>query len=267
MDCCYIWLMSLVVFAASSAPSSTAPAWVATFGTISQIITAIGVIIAGTFAFFKFSKGRTFHPRCSICIEPELMEIEGFRALKVFVTIRNDGLVALLYPKIKVPQRLFVGQADRTTWQQSCERGWPVVWQDNKKSQYSLAVADGNSLEPSPTKKQKQTEPWWRWLSRRWLLQQLRGDIFEPGEQLVRSIVVPISSEGLVYLLRVRVSTCRHVGVRHVLWHRLRCCKRKSTGTTWSRDVYVFPRSISNVNTSRSTTWRVRRVGRNRSLS
>jgi hypothetical protein len=118
--------MFMVAFTASSAAPSTAPGWVATSGTVSAIITAVGVIIAGGFAYFKFIKGRTFRPRCSIDIDPELITIGESRALQVSVTVRNEGLVALLFPS-NIPQRLFVGQADSAIWKRACERSRRVV--------------------------------------------------------------------------------------------------------------------------------------------
>lgn len=205
------------------------------------MITAVGVIIAGVFAFFKFSKGRTFHPRCSIQIDPQLTEIGGSPALHVSVTVRNEGLVALLFPD-ETKQLLLVGQADSIIWRQACERQWPVVWEESAipKIEYSLAVPDGNSLELS-TRGEGQDPPWWRWLSRAWLLQYLSGETLEPGEQWVRSTLVPVSSKSVAYLLRARVSACRHVGIRHVIRHRRRCCGNDSPSIIWLRDVYLLP--------------------------
>ena len=100
-------------------------------GTVSAIITAVGVIIAGGFAYFKFIKGRTFRPRCSIDIDPQLMEIGESRALQVSVTVRNEGLVALLFPS-DIPQSLFVGQADSAIWKQACERRRRVAWERSR---------------------------------------------------------------------------------------------------------------------------------------
>ena len=236
----------MAAFAASSAPSSTAPTWIAISGTVSSIITAVGVIIAGVFAFFKFSKGRTFHPRCLIQIDPQLIDVGGSRALHVSVTVRNDGLVALLFPD-ETQQLLLVGQADSSIWKQACERQWPVAWEKSTipKIEYSLAVPDGNSLELS-TSVESQDPPWWRWLSRTWLLHYLRGETLEPGEQWVRSTLVPVSSKSVAYLLRARISACRHVGIRHVMPHRRRCCRNDSPSIIWLRDSYLLPTGKAN---------------------
>ena len=232
-----------VLAAIAPTSASTDPPWIAVSGTVSAMITAAGVIFAGLFAFFKFSKGRTFRPRCSIHIEPKLIEIGGSRAIEVSVTVRNDGLVALLFPS-DTPQRLLVGQADAAIWKKARDRQWPVVWEKSSipRIRYSLAVPDGNSLEiPKSGTTQTPPPPWWGRLNRRWLLRHLRGDTLEPGEEWARSALVPVSSEGVAYLLRARVSACRHVGVRHVMSHRRRCCRKKSPGIIWTRDVYLLP--------------------------
>lgn len=225
----------------SPASLSVAPTWIAITGTVSSIITAVGVIIAGVFAFFKFSKGRTFHPKCTIQINPKLIDVEGTRALHVSVTVRNDGLVALLFPD-DIDQLLFVGQADSIIWREACENQWPVVWEKSAipKIEYDLAVPDGNSLELA-TREEGRDPPWWRWLSRAWLLHYLSGETLEPGEQWVRSTLVPISSESVAYLLRARISACRHVGIRHVMRHRRRCCGKHSPSIIWLRDAYLWP--------------------------
>ncbi len=235
-----------VACTASSAPASTAPAWVAISGTLSAIITATGVIIAGGFAYFKFIKGRTFRPRCSLDIGAQLTKIGESRALQVSITVRNEGLVALLFPS-NIPQRLFVGQADSAMWKQASDRQRRVVWERSSipKGRYNLAVPEGNILE-LPTMKEnqetiKQNPPWWRRLSRRWMLRELRGDKLEPGELWVRTILIPVSSDSVAYLVRARVSACRHLGVRHVIWHRRRCLKTKTAGMTWLRDIYLLP--------------------------
>lgn len=250
--------MVLVAFTASSSPSSTAPTWVAVIGTVSAIITATGVIIAGVFAYFKFSKGRTFHPRCFIDINSKLTEIGGNRALQVTVTVRNDGLIALLFPS-DIPQRLIVGQADSVIWDKACERMWPVVWEKSsiRKGQYNLAVPEGNSLEVRTTT-EIQLPSWWQWLSPRWLRQHLRGylrgETLEPGELWVRSTLVPVSSEGVAYLLRARICACRHVGVRHVLRHQRRCYKMQAPEMIWIRDVYLMPGSDNHVHSANEAT-------------
>ena len=223
------------------------------------MITAAGVLIAGAFAYFKFIKGRTLHPRCSIAIDSQLVTIRGSRGLRVSVTARNEGQVALLV-LYNAPQRLLISQADSTVWKQACERRQAVQWEESEiqLTKCGLAISEGELLDPPDEVQEPQDPPWWRWLSRRWLLQLLDGDKLEPGEQWARSALVPVEPDSVAYLLRTEVSACRHVALRHVISHRLRCCNTKdeedeedeedkkdkkdskSSYLTWSREVYVL---------------------------
>ena len=89
--------MFAAVFMASPTAPATVPSWVAVSGTVSAIITATGVIIAGSFAYFKFVKGRIFHARCFIDMDCQLVELVKGRMLQVSVTLRNESQIALLF--------------------------------------------------------------------------------------------------------------------------------------------------------------------------
>ena len=247
--------MFVIALTASSAPPSTAPGWASLFGTVAAMVTAAGVVIGGIFAYFKFSKGRTFRARISLRIDPKLTEIGGSPALQVSVTVRNEGLIALLFPS-DLAQRLYIGQADSAIWNRACGRQRQVRWENSsiQMRRYNLAVHEGDCLKP-PTigKAQNPPEPhnpefsttrggrnpWWQRLSRGQLLQDLSGDILEPGEEWIRCTLVPVSSEGVAYLLRAEISACRHVAVRHVRSHRRHCLKNKEVGQPFVRDVIL----------------------------
>jgi hypothetical protein len=140
--------MFVAASAASSAASSAAPSWVAIFGTASAIITAIGLIIAGSFAYFKFVKGRTLHPRCSIDIDPQVVGVGKTHALRVSVTARNEGQTALLVLS-DVQQQLLVSQADSIVWQRACDCRQPVRWEESGLPliEWDLAVPEREALE------------------------------------------------------------------------------------------------------------------------
>jgi hypothetical protein len=233
--------MFVAALTASSAASSIAPPWIAIFGTISALITAIGVILAGAFAYFKFVKGRTLHPRCSIAIDSKIVKIEGARALQISVIAQNEGQIALLLLS-DAPQRLIVVQADSTVWEQACNHKRPVQWEKSaiKPTYCGLAIPEGELVDPPKQEEGLQHPRWWRWLSRRWLLELLDGDKLEPGEQWARSALVPVAPNSVAYLLRIEINACRHVAVRHVIRHRRRCCNTRSSHLTWSREVYAM---------------------------
>jgi hypothetical protein len=229
----------LLASMASPTVSLAAPSWVAILGTVSGIVTAIGVLVAGGFAYFKFAKGRTLRPRCSIDISPHLTSVDGSRALLLSIAVKNEGQVALLFPS-DVPQRLLIGQADRSLWTQAHAKGQPVRWEDSKLPavHWSLAVPEGEVLDPAEISH----PPRWRWVRRSWLLQLLDGDKLEPGEQWMRSTLVPVAEDSVAYLLRVWVRACRHVAIWHTTWHRLHCCRGKTPPLSWWREVYVLPK-------------------------
>lgn len=240
--------MFVTAFAASAAASSATPTWVTVFGTASAIITATGLIVAGSFAYFKYVKGRTLHPRCSVDIEPYVMEVGETRALRVSVILRNEGHIALLIPS-NVEQRLLVNQADGAEWEHACTRRQIVRWNrsaiepielslavpegdylwqlaDLKKAEREAAGRPGGALSPQKDPEEEKP-PWWRRLARSSLLQVLAGTKLEPGEQWARSVLVPVSPDSVAYLLCTQINACRHVALRHVLSHKHRCCPQQ----------------------------------------
>lgn len=228
----------------TAAAAAAAPSWVAILGTVSGIVTAIGVLIAGAFTYFKFAKGRTLRPRCSIDILHNLMSVDGGRALLVSIAVKNEGQVALLFPS-NVPQRLLIGQADKTLWKQAHAKGQPVRWEDSRLPaiHWSLAVPEGEVLDPVEVA----YPPRWRWVRRSWLLQLLDGDKLEPGEQWMRSILIPVAEDSVAYLLRVWVRACRHVAIWQTTRHRVHCCRGKTPALSWWREVYVLPKEAESL--------------------
>jgi hypothetical protein len=225
---------------ASLTAPATVPSWVAVSGTVSAIITATGVIIAGSFAYFKFVKGRIFHARTFIDMDCQFVELAKDRMLRVSVTLRNESQIALLFLS-EASQVLIIGEADRTIWRQACERRQPVRWEDTEPILWSLDAPEGQILRPP---RQVQKRSWWRRLTRGWLLRYLSGEKVEPGEQWTRSTLVPVASGSVAFLLRAEVSACKHVAARHVVRHMLYCRKASKKGSpplTWWREVYVFP--------------------------
>jgi hypothetical protein len=238
-------MFATVLLTSPTAPATptvpaTVPAWVAVSGTVSAIITATGVLVAGGFAYFKFVKGRTFHPRCFIDMDCQPVEAAEGRMLRVSVTLRNDGQTALLF-LTEAQKVLTIGEMDRTLWRETCESRAPVQWEDVEPILWGLDVSEGQLLGPP---KETQKQAWWRWLTRGWLLQYLAGDKLEPGEQWARSTLVPVASGSVAFLLRVEVSACRHVAARHAARHVFYCrraCKKGTPPITWEREVHVLP--------------------------
>lgn len=60
-------------------------------GGISSIITGAAVVIGGLWTYFKFLRGRTFHPRLAVRLDGEWRRLEGADVLHVRVTVTNIG--------------------------------------------------------------------------------------------------------------------------------------------------------------------------------
>lgn len=236
----------MMIIELQASTSSTGPQWVTVFGSVSSIITAVGVIVAGAFTYFKFIKGRTFRPKCSIDIRPQLVTVGGAPEVRVLTAVRNEGHIALLFPPA-FPQQLLLGQADSAICERSCKHSQPIRWEDCKVPviKWPLAVPDGIALDHS--RERRRPRPWWQRPTRHSMLGLLVGERLEPGEQWLRSVLIPLSPNILAYLLRVEVNACRHVAARHIIWHHLFCCRTGSARLNWSNEIYVLPEE-SNTN-------------------
>ena len=95
------------------------------------MIAAIGVVFAGAFAYFKFVKGRIFHPRCSIDMDCQLVELAEGPMLRVSITLRNDGQIALLFLS-EAQQTLVIGEANSAAWRLACKARQSVRWEDTQ---------------------------------------------------------------------------------------------------------------------------------------
>jgi hypothetical protein len=65
--------------------------WATWLQAAAAAFTAAGLIAAGFWALFRFRRGRTFMPRCSIELGCAATSIQGKTALQVNVTIKNCG--------------------------------------------------------------------------------------------------------------------------------------------------------------------------------
>lgn len=228
--------MSVVHLVATAAEATTAPTWVAITGTVSAMITAIGVVIAGLFAYFKFVKGRTFYPRCSIDMRSEIVGLADSLALRVSIIARNESQVALLFSS-DARQKLVIGQADAALWRQACEKRQRVRWERIEPMVRPLNFPEGELLDLLD----EPDRPWWQWRPSQHWMSYLRGDKLEPGEQWARTRLIPMPRDKVAYLLRAEISACRHVALRHVIWHRLYCSNGAESRWTWSREICVLP--------------------------
>ena len=162
----------------------------------------------------------------------------------MWVTIKaqNEGQVALRFLPT-APQRLLVSQADNAIWRDACDLGGPISWESSSLplARAGLAAPEGELLDPPEGTKDLIDLTWrQRWLTRRGLLLLLDGEKLEPGEQWARSALLKVERDSLIYLLRAEISACKHVALRHLIWHLWRCRGTKSSYKTWSREIYIL---------------------------
>ncbi|MEV0566095.1 hypothetical protein [Dactylosporangium sp. NPDC050588] len=66
-----------------------------TFSTVAQaagsVVTALALIVGGTWAYFKFAKGRTFQPRLQVTLTGQWIRVAGKDVLQVNATATNIG--------------------------------------------------------------------------------------------------------------------------------------------------------------------------------
>src|SRR6266545_2898743 len=65
--------------------------WADWVDAISKIISTAAIIVGGTWAYYKFVRGRTFAKRAELEVTGELLDADELRALRARVTLRNTG--------------------------------------------------------------------------------------------------------------------------------------------------------------------------------
>src|SRR5208283_1329773 len=89
-----------------TASGTGAAAWISA---ATSLVTALGVIGAGAFAYFKFFRGRLFQPRVRLELKASKLNIGQGAAMRVDVTIDNVGQTALMFDDEYMQQLLVIG--------------------------------------------------------------------------------------------------------------------------------------------------------------
>lgn len=61
----------------------------------SSVITAVAILVGGSWAYFKFVKGRTFRPRLGVELASQWIVLDGQHRLHARITVRNVGASAI----------------------------------------------------------------------------------------------------------------------------------------------------------------------------
>jgi hypothetical protein len=156
--------MSALAYLASAANT---PLWVQVPTAFNNIIAATGLIIAGSWAYVRFARGRILHPACDLILEAkELQMPDNTQALKVMATIKNVGGVRLVFP-LSSNQTITVFRADPIIWKIAFEYG-EVLWSEGVCHECDMLTWEGAK----------------------------KADVsLEPGERLERFMLIPIATD------------------------------------------------------------------------
>jgi hypothetical protein len=210
------------VASAATAPASE-PAWAEVVGTVAASVTALVAVTGAVFAYFKFARGRVFKPRCLLSLTSSALKVGGAWALRVDIVIKNDGQAALLLDP-RYTQQLDVFAASSAVWDDAVTSGDGVLlWYDGAAPSRSLEIFPDPGLltYAIPVYKDRE-EP---------ALEAPPGAIVEAGEELRRSVLVPVEA-ARGYLLQLTVQACSHVGRWSKMSHR-RCTEGKQQPWRW----------------------------------
>jgi hypothetical protein len=217
---CMLMLTSGILVAAglatqggSDAASRTSVAdWITA---VTGLVTALGVVAAGVFAYFKFFRGRLFEPRVDLELKASKLSLVQESAMKVDVTIRNIGQTVLMFADEYLQQLLVVG-LESSRFAAARMKTEPVRWTNPTWVFEQDILADEGSYFPleqyriAPEHRVKPAE-------------KDVGEPLEAGVAFRRSILVPVPEDRDCFLVIVRVNACSHYG--SLSKHRHEMCK------------------------------------------
>ncbi|HEX8158991.1 MAG TPA: hypothetical protein VF526_16520 [Solirubrobacteraceae bacterium] len=80
---------------------AAAPQWVEVARGVGGIVQVVAIVVGGSWAYYKFAKGRTFKPRAEVGLDACIIEADGVAALSVSAKFRNTGLAYVDLPPLK----------------------------------------------------------------------------------------------------------------------------------------------------------------------
>jgi hypothetical protein len=75
----------------SAATISRVTDWNSAGSTVESFTTAVGIVVGGVWAYFKFIKDRIYRPRVNLTVEAGHVTVDGVRFLACRATIENKG--------------------------------------------------------------------------------------------------------------------------------------------------------------------------------
>jgi hypothetical protein len=221
--------------------TSSPPLWSQTVGTVSQIITAVGILTGGAFAYFKLLKGRAFRPRGELTIEPQIINLGGGLALHISVNILNSGQVSLLFTP-EGHHRIYLSQIKASVWGDACDHLSLVAWEEYADNRpIGIALDEGRALEQCYQDEDPQSDAdeapkrIGGILAEKWGIDSFIGcQKVAPGESWMREVMIPIKRDTTACLIRVSATPCTHVTTWSAPIHKRRCLPRQKDSKGYS---------------------------------
>ncbi len=101
---------------------TVATSWVDSVGGLAAVVNIAAIVVGGSWAYFKFAKGRTFAYRMETGLSATLLAGDDARALDVTVELRNTG--ASKIPLSDVVKVVYVYGVRRSTWNSAASLDW-----------------------------------------------------------------------------------------------------------------------------------------------
>jgi hypothetical protein len=155
------WLASAA--GAEGELASADPSWTDIASSMASAVTAIGVVIAGAFAYLRYARGRVSHARCEASLSAELVDLEPSSGLLVHTRMTNAGTLQLEFSQDCLAS-LTITSAGAALWEDAANRGEPL-WSAGVHREQDLFTVEG--VRESP-------------------------ETLEPGEALQRATLIPL---------------------------------------------------------------------------
>lgn len=230
-----------------AAANSSEPLWSSIPRAIGPAVTATVAVAAAVAGYFKFIRGRTFQPRLTLILDAEVVRLDTKPALRINVTIKNDGLTAVVLDACYA-QRVDVFVADQPVWDDAVgSDDGSVLWFDGVLPHRSVDVLSDPGLltyqvNPFRGPIQRAADAIEAPAAE---VGSFVASILEPGEQ-DRAAVLLAVDEAMAYLVQLSVHACGHAHRFSQRSHR-RCVAGDKLPDLWQTRTIVKEEGVPNV--------------------
>ncbi len=148
------------------------------------LVQSVAILIGGMWAYGKFVRGRTYHPRCTLSLEVAYRPVNESAAFRVDVTVLNSSLSAIVLPADLV-QRLTIRAVDKYGWAEAVQSKTDPLWDDLDEEAITVEMLSNSARSFGD----------WR---------------LEPAEPWHRSFLVPVPASGEAFQAEVLIQGRRY---------------------------------------------------------